>query len=81
MYHSQLSAVIAKVKLPHPTFTLSQICLRSGGQKVGVLIADNFLPEYIYEVKMGTLTVLCGIYLCGVIECIGQILLYHLFQA
>lgn len=61
MYHSQLSAVIAKVKLLHPTFTLSQICLESGGQKVGVLIADNLLPEYIYEVKIGTLIVLCGI--------------------
>lgn len=60
MYHSQLSAVIAKVKLPYPTFTLSQICLGSGGQKVGVLIADNLLPEYI-QVKMGILTVLCGI--------------------
>lgn len=61
MYHSQLSAVIAKVKLPHPTFTLSQICLRRGGQQVGVLIADNLLPEYIYEVKIGILIVLCGI--------------------
>jgi len=60
MYHSQLSAVIAKVKLPHPSFTLSQICLGSGRQKVGVLIVGNLLPEYIHEVKMGTLTVLHG---------------------
>lgn len=78
MYHSQLSAVIAKVKLPHPTFILSQICLRRGGQKVGMLIADNLLPEYIYEVKMGTLIVLC---VSNTLECVGQVLLYCFFKA